>query len=186
MLPFFIFSKPPALVRPDCKDITLYQMQFDINEAVKTLIEIGSALGLGSFLTWRYQRRRAKAEADSAEANAAKDEASAAKELQDVYQQLIADIKTDRDEQKSYIQELKDDRRHLREERDSLSKRQDELEETVRSLQHDVARNGRMVEFMRPFLCGRTKCQERTSVTISEDGEVHQARKPKTDNNKPE
>lgn len=161
-------------------------MQLQIIETVKTLLEIGGALGLGSFLTWRWQRRKAKAEAESAEANAAKDEASAAKELQDVYQQLIEDIKADRNEQKAYISELKDDRRHLREERDTLTRRQDELEETVRTLQHDVARNGRMVEFMRPFLCGRTKCQERTSVTISEDGEVHQARKPKTDNNKPE
>ena len=89
-----------------------------------------------------------------------------------MYQQLIADIKTDRDEQKAYIQELKEDRRHLRQDRDDLRKRQDELEGTVRTLQRDVARNGRMVECMRPFLCGRQGCQDRMSVTISEDGAV--------------
>ena len=114
--------------------------------------------GGGAFFTWRYQRRKAKAEAKTAEADAAK-------ELQDVYQQLVQDIKTDRDEQKAYIQELKEDRSHLR-------KRQDELEESVRSLQREVARYGRMVANMRPFLCGRTNCPNRVLVTISDDGEA--------------
>ena len=138
--------------------------------------------GIGCLLYWRYQRRKAGAEAVSAEANAAKDEASAAKELQDVYQQPIADIKADREEQKLYIQELKEDRDHLRQDRKDLWKRQDQLDETVRTLQHSVARNGRMVEAMRPFLCGNTKCQLRTAVNVADDGEVKQPRKPKGDN----
>lgn len=120
---------------------------------------------MGWWFTWRYSRRKEKAEAKSAEADAAK-------ELQDVYQQLINDIKADRDEQKAYIQELKEDRRHLREDRDDLRKRQDELEETVRNLQKDVARNGRIVECMRPFLCGREGCLLRVPVTISAQGEI--------------
>lgn len=129
--------------------------------------------GGGAFFTWRYQRQKAKAEAKEAEAQAAGADATAAKELQDVYQQLITDIKTDRDEQKAYIQELKDDRRHLREDRDELRKRQDELEEQVRGLQRDVARNGRMVECMRPFLCGRApECKDCVPVTVTAAGEV--------------
>ena len=118
--------------------------------------------GSGAFFTWRYQRKKAKAEAVTAEADAAK-------ELQDVYQQLITDIKTDRDEQKAYINELKEDRNHLRKDRDDLRKRQDELEQQVRSLQKDVARNGRMVECMRPFLCGKSGCKDRMLVNISND-----------------
>lgn len=121
--------------------------------------------GGGAFFTWRYQRKKAKAEAVGAEANAAK-------ELQDVYQSLVADIKTDRDEQKQYIAELKDDRRHLRQERDELRKRQDDLEETVRSLKLDVARNGRQLECMRPFLCGNTDCDHRRPVAVTELGDV--------------
>ena len=97
--------------------------------------------GSGAFFTWRYQRKKAKAEAVTAEADAAK-------ELQDVYQQLITDIKTDRDD---------------------LRKRQDELEQQVRSLQKDVARNGRMVECMRPFLCGKSGCKDRVPVNISNE-----------------
>ena len=127
--------------------------------------------GGGAFFTWRWQRKKAKAEAKTAEADAAK-------ELQDVYQQLVQDIKTDRDEQKAYIQELKEDRSHLRKDRDDLRKRQDELEESVRSLQREVARYGRMVANMRPFLCGLLACKNRTPVTISEDAEIEP--EPKT------
>ena len=118
--------------------------------------------GSGAFFTWRYQRKKEKAEAVKAEADAAK-------ELQDVYQQLITDIKTDRDEQKAYINELKEDRNHLRKDRDDLRKRQDDLEQQVRSLQKDVARNGRMVECMRPFLCGKSGCKDRMPVNISNE-----------------
>lgn len=146
-------------------------MEFSLD----TMIALAGLLlggGGGAFFTWRWQRAKAKAEAKEAEAQAESAEVSAAKEMQDVYQQLIADIKTDRDEQKAYIQELKEDRRHLREDRDELRKRQDALEDTVRSLQGDVARNGRMVECMRPFLCGRQGCPDRMSVTISADGAV--------------
>jgi chromosome segregation ATPase len=119
--------------------------------------------GIGGILTWRYSRRRDKAEAESAEANAAK-------ELQDIYQQLINDVKADRDEQKAYISELKEDRRHLRAERDELSQRLDKTDETVRTLQREVARNGRMVEAMRPFLCSRLGCKQRQRMVVNDDG----------------
>ena len=137
--------------------------------SIDTIISIATLLlggGGGAFFTWRWQRKKVKAEAKTAEADAAK-------ELQDVYQQLVQDIKTDRDEQKAYIQELKEDRSHLRRDRDDLRKRQDELEESVRSLQREVARYGRMVASMRPFLCGRSNCPNRMPVTISEDEEVN-------------
>ena len=127
--------------------------------------------GAGGFFTWRWQRAKAQAEAKTAEADAAQ-------ELQDVSQQLIADIKTDRDEQKSYIQELKEDRRHLREDRDDLRKRQDELEEQVRLLRRDVSRNNRIVDELRPYLCGREGCAIRVPVTISEAGEIEQTVRP--------
>ena len=140
-------------------------MEFNISDIVSIIGLLAGGGGAGWWLTWRYTRRKEQAEAVGAEA-------TAAKELQDVYQQVIDDIKTDRDEQKAYIQELKEDRRHLREDRDDLRKRQDTLEETVRSLQRDVARNGRVVECMRPFLCGRENCQIRVPVTISPQGDV--------------
>lgn len=143
--------------------------------SIETIISVFSLFmggGCGAFFTWRYQRRKAKAEAIDSEA-------TATEKVQDVYQQLITDIKADRDEQKAYIQELKEDRRHLREDRDDLRKRQDELEEQVRTLQKEVARNGRMVECMRPLLCGRKGCADRMPVTISADGDVERKAKKK-------
>ena len=116
--------------------------------------------GIGTFCTWRYTRRKEKAEAETAEVNAAK-------EVQDVYQQLIDDVKRDRNEQKEYISELKDDRRHLREERDELRDRIDKTDEMVRNLQREVARNGRQIELMRPFLCYDQKCKKRQLAVTS-------------------
>lgn len=142
--------------------------------------------GIGALITWRYQRKKAQAEARQAEAEAekAKFEATQAntqliKDIQSSYQQLAEDLKHNLDtqqeyneEQKQYIRELKEDRQHLREERDELRSRTEKNEEDIRTLKRDVARNGRMVECMRPFLCGREGCAIRVPVTISESGVV--------------
>lgn len=138
-------------------------MSIETIVSIVTLLVGGS--GIGSFLGWRYGRRKEKAEAENAEATAAKD-------WQDVYQQLIEDVKADRNEQKEYIAELKSDRNHLREDRDALRERLDKTDETVRALQREVARNGRMVEGMRPFMCGDTGCRNRQRVSMAADGEV--------------
>ena len=39
----------------------------------------------------------------------------------------------------------------------------------VHSLQIAVARNGRMVEAMRPMLCGRRGCKDRVAVTFEDE-----------------
>ena len=152
--------------------------------SIESIISIAGLLfgggGIGVLITWRYQKKKAKAEAKQAEAEAekAKFEAMQAnaqltKEIQDSYQQLTADLKANletqqqyNDEQKQYIKELKEDRQHLRQERDDLRKRQDKLEKAMRDLQFEVARNSRMVAFMRPFLCGRDGCAIRVPVTM--------------------
>ena len=139
--------------------------------SIDTFINIASLLGgggIGGFLTWKYTRRTKEAEAEQAET-------TAAKEVQDVYQQLINDVKADREEQKAYISELKEDRRHLRMERDELRNRIDKTDETVRDLQAKVAQNSREVELMRPFVCGVIGCKLRRPVAVSEKEE----RKPK-------
>lgn len=132
-------------------------MEWNLDTILNMLTLLLGGGGIGGFITWRYVKKKAQAEAVSAEAQATH-------EVQDVYQQLISDVKQDRDEQKSYIRELKDDRANLRADRDELRKRQDELEESVRGLKMEVARNGRQVEMMRPFLCGRVNCADRTPV----------------------
>jgi len=163
---------------------------------IVTLLGILLGGGGGAFFTWRYQRKKAKSEAKAAEAEAerAKFEAMQAnatltKEIQESYQRLTEDLKANLDtqqeyneEQKQYIKELKEDRRHLREERDDLRKRQDKTDNDVRDLQMKVARYGRILECMRPFLCGREGCAIRVPVVISPDGEVESTIRPSQQN----
>lgn len=141
----------------------------DIFSAFSLLIGGG---GIGYLLTLKYTRRKEAAEAESAGAQATK-------EVQEVYQTMLDDMKKEREEQKVYVDQLKDDRRQLRDERNELRKRQDELEESVRALRIEVARNGRMVEAIRPFLCGRPNCKDRMLVTVSAEGEVKERKSRK-------
>ena len=140
------------------------------------------------------ERQRIQAEAEAkqkeAEAERAKFEAMQAnaqliKEIQGSYQQMTSDLKTNLDtqqeyneEQKQYIQELKEDRQHLREERDAqrlqierltrtMNEWKNDSDKKIRSLQAQVARNGRQIECMRPLLCGRENCAIRVPVTIT-------------------
>lgn len=140
-------------------------------EAIISLVGLFVGGGGGAFFTWKWMRKKAKAEAQVAEIDAAK-------ELQDVYQQLINDIKVDREEQKAYIVELKEDRHHLRAERDDLRRRQDTLEETVRRLQNEVDRNSHKLDLLRPLLCGRDNCAIRVPVPATVSG-IEESKKPK-------
>ena len=130
--------------------------------AITLFISIVTALGgfeaIKYFINRKSERRKSDAEA--------------AKEVQDVYQQMIADVKGDREEQRAYIEELKDSRKHLREECEELRQRIDDTDKVVRELQKEVARNARMVESLRPFMCGILGCKRRKPVTISADGEI--------------
>lgn len=141
-------------------------MEFSVETISSILGLILGGGGIGWFFTWKYTRRKEKAEAESAEA-------AAVKELQDIYQQMMADVKADRDEQKAYIRELKEDARRLRDERNELSDRLDKMEEEQRAMKMEIARNGRQIEAMRPFMCGDMACKKRQRVTITDDGEVN-------------
>jgi leucyl-tRNA synthetase len=140
--------------------------------SVDTIISIATLLlggGGGAFFTWRWQRSKAKAEAKQAEA-------SAAKELQDMYQQMIQDAKTDREDRRQQNEELRAERDHYKNERneyrEQMSKLTDEFRDFRRKSEDDMdalkrtqARQGRMIEAMRPFMCGDLKCPSRQRVT---------------------
>ena len=117
--------------------------------------------GGGAFFTWRYMRRKAKAEAQTEEVNMAK-------AVQDAYQQMLADKETDLEDRKKVIQELREERDHYKNDRNELRDRVGKMEDTVLELKREVARNGRMVESMRPFLCYDMKCKKRVRVQVSE------------------
>ena len=117
--------------------------------------------GGGAFFTWRYMRRKAKAEAQTEEVNMAK-------AVQDAYQPMLADKETDLEDRKKVIAELREERDHYKNDRNELRDRVGKMEDTVLELKREVARNGRMVESMRPFLCYDMKCKKRVRVQVSE------------------
>lgn len=126
-----------------------------------------------SLVTWKFARRKAAAEAQKAEADAKQAEAEAkkaeieaAQEKQEYYQRMVDDIAKDRD--------------YYKQDRDEQRKRQDELEKQVRNLERDVARNGRMVEALRPFICTDLSCKLRKRAVISETGEVEEVKQKKS------
>ena len=152
-----------------------------------TIINILSLLvggGGGAFFTWRWLRKKAKAEATEAEA-------SAAKELQDMYQQMIADAKTDREDRKAQNDELRQERDHYKQDRNDMRERMEKLAHSFMDwrleadndrskMKMEIARLGRKVEMMRPFMCGDLKCKTRQLVTISEGGATDSADRQET------
>lgn len=136
---------------------------FDSFTNILSLLFGGSLISL---VTWKIARRKAEAEAKEAEANAKKAEAEAAKEKQDYYQQMMDDLAKDRD----YYKQERDEYRHTIKVYD----------ERIEKLERAVARNGRMVEAMRPFMCADLSCKLRKRVVLSENGDV----KPKDESNR--
>ena len=143
---------------------------FDSITNILSLLFGGSVI---SIVTWRFARRKAAAEAKQAEAIARQAEAEAEKaksealiEKQNYYQQMADDLAKDRDY-------YKQDRDETREKLDRLSRSvmdwKQETDQTIDDLRREVARNGRQIEMMRPFMCGDLKCKRRVRVTSLED-----------------
>ena len=156
-------------------------------EAIISLIGLFIGGGGGAFFTWRYMRRKAKAEAVTAEVDAAKD-------MQDLYQQMLADTKSEREDRKAQIEELRAERDHYKDERNELRDRMEKLTRSFMEwrleadndrskMKMDIAKLGRKVETMIPFMCGNLTCKDRQRVVLSEDGTIKQQKKKDGDKN---
>ena len=132
-------------------------------EAIISFVGLFVGGGGGAFFTWRYMRRKAKAEAVQAETEAKEKE-------QDYYQQLLEDYK-------QHHEELRSEREHYKNERNELRDKVEKMDEEVRSMKRlwtdkeietdrKIAQLGRRVEAMRPFLCGDLKCKKRQLVQV--------------------
>ena len=151
-------------------------------EAIISLIGLFiGGTGIGGFFYWRQSKRKAEAklaeaEAKLKEAEVEKAKIETAKERQDYYQQLAKDLAEDREDRKRQNDELRQERDHYKNERneyrEQLSKLTDEFRDFRRKSEDDMdalkrtqARQGRMIEAMRPFMCGDLKCPNRQRVT---------------------
>ena len=133
-------------------------------ESITNILSLLFGGSLISIVTWKFARKKADAEAKQAEAEAKKAEAEAAKEKQDYYQQMMEDLSKDRDYYKGERDEYRAVIRRSNERMDLLERNQ--------------ARQGRMIEAMRPFLCADLSCKLRKRVVLSADAEAD--KKPET------
>lgn len=157
--------------------------------ALITLFIGGS--GIGGLLTWRWLKKKAKAEADQAAAEAKQKEAEAkaaevelAQKIQDTYQEILEDKQKEVEDNHRLIAELREDRDHykkgyveMRDEVDKLTKefydfKRDTMKEREK-MKSDIARNTRIAESSRPFMCGLApECHKCVPVIISDEGTV--------------
>ncbi len=157
--------------------------------ALITLFVGGS--GIGGILTWRWLKKKAKAEADQAAAEAKQKEAEAkaaevelAQKIQDTYQEILEDKQKEVDDNHRLIAELREDRDHykkgyveMRDEVEKLSKDfydfKRDTENERQKMKSDIARNTRIAESSRPFMCGLAPdCAKCVPVIISDEGTV--------------
>lgn len=152
-------------------------------EAIISFIGLFISGGAGAFFTWKWQQRKAKAEAENAEIDAAK-------ELQGMYQTMLTDANTWLKDAHDKVDGLRAERDHYKQNRDELREKMEKLQKSViewkrlaeddrSEMKMQIAKLGRKVELMAPFMCGDLTCKLRQRVVISDDGVVKKARQKK-------
>lgn len=141
-------------------------------EAIISLATLFIGSGGGAFFTWRYMRRKAKAEAQTAEVDAAKD-------MQGLYKQMLTDANEYLEDARNKVDGMRQERDFYKQERDDLRGQVEELRKEFfawkatagkenSDLSVRVEQLSRKVEAMRPFMCGDLTCKKRKLVTIEE------------------
>ena len=153
-------------------------------ESIISFIGLFLGGGGGAFFTWRWMNRRARAEAKEKEAEAKSAEVDMAQKVQDTYQEMLEDKNKEVADNQRLIAELREDRDHykkgyveMRDEMEKLSKdfydfKQSTIKEREK-MKSDIARNTRIAESSRPFMCGLAPdCAKCVPVIISDEGTV--------------
>jgi uncharacterized protein HemX len=173
-------------------------MEITLETIISGLAWLFGGSGLGWFITWRWQKAKAKAEAEQAEAEAKQAEAEAkqkeiemAQKVQDTYQEMLEDKNKEVEDNHRLIAELREDRDHykqgymeMRDEVEKLSKDfyefKRDTEAERQKMKRDIARNTRIAESSRPFMCGLAPdCAKCVPVIISDEGTVKPGKKGK-------
>ena len=160
-------------------------------EAIISLIGLFIGGGGGCFFTWRWMNRRARAEAKEKEAEAKSAEVDMAQKVQDTYQEMLDDKNKEVEDNHRLIAELREDRDHYKKDRNELREQLDKLikdfydfkretEDERQKMKSDIARNTRIAESSRPFMCGLAPdCAKCVPVIISDEGTVKPGKKGK-------
>ena len=171
-------------------------MEISLEAIISLITLLVGGTGVTGFFFWRQHKRKEEAEARASEAEAKLKEVEAkaaevdmAQKVQDTYQQILDDKQKEVDDNHRLINELREDRDHykqgyveFRDQLDKLTKEfrdfRNQTEDERATMKRDIARNGRQLECMRPFLCGRENCAIRIPVTISAIGELEKTVRP--------
>lgn len=168
-------------------------------EAIISLIGLFiGGTGITGFFFWRQHKRKEEAEARASEAEAKLKEVEAkaaevdmAMKVQDTYQQILDDKQKEVEDNHRLINELREDRDHykqgymeMRDEVEKLSKDfyefKRDTEAERQKMKRDIARNTRIAESSRPFMCGLAPdCAKCVPVIISDEGTVKPGKKGK-------
>ena len=175
-------------------------MEITLEGIVALLTVLIGGSGISVLVTWRWLKKKAKAEADQAAAEAKQKEAEAkaaevelAQKIQDTYQEMLEDKNKEVEDNHRLISELRSDRDHykkgyveMRDEVEKLTKdfydfKRDTMNEREK-MKSDIARNTRLAESSRPFMCGLApECAKCVPVIISDEGAVTPKAKPAAD-----
>lgn len=139
-------------------------MYMELYSLLTTILTV--VAGGGWFINYRANKRKANGEAKQVEADAFK-------AMQDAYQQTITDVTNTLNEVRSERDHYKDDRNALRKENDEMRSRYQALEDKISQMElhykRDIARLGRRIDVLNPFLCGVVGCMHRKKVDIEKD-----------------
>ena len=128
-------------------------MEFSWYSIITTVLTI--VAGGGWFVYYKANKRKANGEATQTEAEGWKS-------VQDMYQQMIADMK-------EYNEGVKADRDNLFKENNELRKMMSAISTEMEDLKRTQARQGRQLESMRPLMCGDLKCKNRKKVNVMDE-----------------
>lgn len=143
---------------------------------ISVLTAVGGWEAIRYLINRRAEKRKADAEAGSAEMGTVKN-------MQDVYDKMFEQTNRYIEEAAAKVDEMRAERDQYKQERDAIRDRVEKMEETLHNMRTEyqkekndtdrkIAQLGRKVEAMRPFMCGFTGCKRRKPVTISADGEI--------------
>ena len=138
-------------------------MNMEVYSIINTIIT--AILGGGWFLHWRAGKRKAEGEAKQTEAQANK-------EAQEYYNSTLADVNRTLAEVRAERDSYKDERNELRKENQEMRSKYIEIEDKMTEIdltyRRDLARLGRRIDVLSPFLCGLAGCTNRQKVNLTD------------------
>ena len=150
-------------------------------EAVISLVGLFIGGGGGAFFTWRYMRRKAKAEAQTAEIDAAK-------EMQGLYKQMLTDANEYLEDARNKVDGLRQERDHYKADRDELREQVSKLtklyyelktesEKERSQLRVDITKVKQQMKGLIPLTCSVADCKLRKIIVIEDEPEGRQRKR---------